>query len=335
MNGSPGNSDTAVLVVSCDPYADLWPPCFELFFLHWPQCPYAVYLGSNTRVFDHPRVETLAVGADRGWADGVRAMLERIDARFVLLMLEDFLLEHAVEGSAVERARDKIRVGEVDCIRLGDANLFRSDAGAGTELRRENAGYCEPIPSEPLYGEIVPGTPYRVSTQISLWRKEALQQLLLPGATAWEFEEVGSLLAERLPLRFWMLQHPAFVYDHAIEKGKWKPAGLAICARHGITLDLSRRQRYSTAEVAAHLAEQAAQGSVARLRVQVIRQMNLECWHRALWSAVRLVHARPGDLGNWRVLCASLLGPRVFRAARARLARRKVQAIQRRVIQHA
>ncbi len=41
------NSELAILVCSCDKYADVWEPFFKLFFKFWPDCPYPIYLLSN------------------------------------------------------------------------------------------------------------------------------------------------------------------------------------------------------------------------------------------------------------------------------------------------
>lgn len=57
-HGAPGAheesgraADVAVVVASCDAYADLWEPFFRLFRRYWPDCPYPVYLGSNFRTY--------------------------------------------------------------------------------------------------------------------------------------------------------------------------------------------------------------------------------------------------------------------------------------------
>ena len=51
----------SVLVISCDRYADLWRPFFELFWRHWPDCQGPVYLGSNFTDYSDPRVQTIKV----------------------------------------------------------------------------------------------------------------------------------------------------------------------------------------------------------------------------------------------------------------------------------
>ena len=37
-------SDSAILILSCDKFSDLWKPFFDLFWKYWPDCPYNVYL---------------------------------------------------------------------------------------------------------------------------------------------------------------------------------------------------------------------------------------------------------------------------------------------------
>jgi len=40
-------ANCSILIPSCDKYSDLWRPFFTLFWRHWPDCPFPVYLGSN------------------------------------------------------------------------------------------------------------------------------------------------------------------------------------------------------------------------------------------------------------------------------------------------
>ena len=43
------NSQYAVVVSSCDAYSDAWKPFFKLFFKYWSDCPFPIYLVTNTR----------------------------------------------------------------------------------------------------------------------------------------------------------------------------------------------------------------------------------------------------------------------------------------------
>ncbi len=76
----------AVLVISCDAYRDLWRPFFELFWRHWPDCPYPVHLGSELYTHADSRVRRLDVGAQPDWSTACARMLERIEAPTTLVM---------------------------------------------------------------------------------------------------------------------------------------------------------------------------------------------------------------------------------------------------------
>ena len=71
----PSVSDTplslAILICSCDAYADVWDPFFTLFFRHWPDCPWPIYLIANHRRYPDDRVNTLLLGDDKDWSTNI------------------------------------------------------------------------------------------------------------------------------------------------------------------------------------------------------------------------------------------------------------------------
>ena len=66
---------TSVLIYSCDKYSDVWEPFFTLFFRYW-ECPYRVYISSETKKCRVPGVTTLNVNGE--WSDLIRQALEQI-----------------------------------------------------------------------------------------------------------------------------------------------------------------------------------------------------------------------------------------------------------------
>src|SRR6266568_9360967 len=92
----------AVLVVSCDPYSDVWAPFFTLFWKYWPDCPYPVYLGTNEKTVPHNSVTTLRVGTDRDWSSNLREMLRQLRAEHVMLFLEDFFITARVDTASIQ-----------------------------------------------------------------------------------------------------------------------------------------------------------------------------------------------------------------------------------------
>ena len=232
--------DISILVVSCDRYADLWNPFFAVFWKRWPDCPFPVYLGTNRLTYPDPRVTSLPVGDDESWTTGLRRMLDQVEADHIVLFLEDFLIRRTVDTASVRRLVMFAREKGLGCLRLA----------ALLPLALPPA---EPVAEFPDLGVIPPGYPYRVTAQVAIWKVAALRQLLVPGLSAWEFEEFGTRLSTKMPEAVWGSYEPVIDYAQCVEKGRWKPEGLAICRAAGVDIDLKARPAFTEDELRDHL----------------------------------------------------------------------------------
>lgn len=218
----------AVLVASSDGYADLWQPFFTLFRRYWPDCPYPVYLGANHRTLDDPSVRSLAVGDDVDWSTGFAEMLRRVHEPYVLVMLEDYLLSSRVDTEAIGR-------------------LVRHMAERGAACMR-----VMPVPGPPAadaafpeVGEIPKGTPYRLSLQAAVWRRDDLLGLLRPGESPWDLERQGTARTDALDAPFLSVvrerPRPLPYFCTAVWRGVWLRDAVALCRRERVPVDLSAR----------------------------------------------------------------------------------------------
>ncbi len=213
-----------ILVVSCDWYADVWAPFFEIFRKRWPDCPHPVFLGSNHKGYSGHDVETILVGDDISWAENLRRMLDALGSRHVIMMLEDFFLVREVDTARVTDLVKTAIDNEVGCLRL----------------------YPHPpptaaLPDRPGIGELRKGDEWRASTQTALWDIDVLRSLAWTGFSAWDFEIIGSLVSYALPNAFWGVYDAAVDYRHVVIRGRWMRSGLSICEAVGVTPDLSAR----------------------------------------------------------------------------------------------
>lgn len=203
----PTAADVSILVVSCDRYASLWSPFFRTFFKYWPDCPYPVFLGCGELQAPDPRVTTLATGEDIDYSTNLLAMLRRIPSEWVIFWVEDRMVSSRV---------DTAKVAEL--------------VAAAQEL---GAAYLKLIPEHPLaYGErgrdwgpVPPGTVYRISMTVCLWRKNALVRILRPGENAWQIEKLGSGRSAGLAEPFLALspalrRRPPIPHEHVVIKGR-------------------------------------------------------------------------------------------------------------------
>ncbi|MEA2571429.1 MAG: hypothetical protein QOI24_3430 [Acidobacteriota bacterium] len=304
-----------LLVISCDRYSDLWEPFFRVLRARWPDCPFPLFLGTNHKTCTIDGVTTINIGDDISWTSGVRAMLDRIDSDDVILFLEDFFLIEQVDTTAVLRLVDAARKYRVGSLRL-------APLPAPTPL---------PTVASPVdgIGIVQPGEVYRVSTQPAIWRRETLHRLLLPGFSAWDFEHLGTQLSAELDDQFWGPLKPSLVYDHGVEKGKWKPEGVAICRAAGVEPDLSARPLFTDAELQSHLA--AAEPA---MREYAIQRDAIDAFTRGervtgLRFVARGLRRRPAALPLWALVPFGIAGPRAVAWLRRRHLHRRIAAARR------
>lgn len=218
----------AVLVSSCDAYSDLWPPFFKLLFRHWPDVPRPVFLGCERARFDDPRVECLSVPSS-DWSSMLAAMLERLSAEYVLLLLEDYLLFAQVDTAAIDELLRYSHGRDAACLRLFPCpgpDLLRADHNGVGALR--------------------PGSPFRVSLQAALWRRADLLSLLAPGESPWQFETNGTVRSSSLTREFLSVRRgwqPLTYFCTGVRRGLWLRDAVTLCAKQGVEIDLDARRR--------------------------------------------------------------------------------------------
>src|ERR1035441_9340949 len=150
----PVSQSVALLVVSCDKYADLWSPFFDLFFRYWSDCPFPVYLLSNTTTAGIAGVREITVGPDVSWSDGLLQGLAQIQENYVFLFLDDLLLTRPVDTTAVETVLKWFISSQGNYIRLTG---FPPPDAALTDM----------------VGTVAAHTIYRTGTVLSVWRPSA------------------------------------------------------------------------------------------------------------------------------------------------------------------
>jgi len=210
--------DLSVLVNSCDKYSDIWPVFFTLFWRYWPDCPYPVYLGTNTIEYSDTRVNVIFVGEDTSWAETTQKMLEKISSPYILWFLDDFFIFEKVDTSLVCSLFEEMK--ELN----GNHLRFRPTTPPDFQ-----------VPDHPRIGGISPGSPYRCSLGIGLWKREILASLLKPGETAWEMEIMGSQRSNSLP-GFFTTRQTIINRTNGLERGKWLRYNLPLLKKENISV---------------------------------------------------------------------------------------------------
>lgn len=222
--------DTSVLIYSCDKYSDVWGPFFTLFFRYW-DCPYQVYLITETEQCLIPEVKTINISGK--WSDKIRQALEEIPTKYVIGMCEDFFMRRKVKDQVIRNCMSEMDINpNIAC--------FNFEKEYGWILPSEYAGF----------GRKPDNAEYRLSCQPTLWRRETLIKLLPENMNAWEWELSSRSAPNEYEYYIWTGPADELVFEYGyhnnqwvgLQKGRWVAADVVpLFEREHIEVDYSIR----------------------------------------------------------------------------------------------
>lgn len=222
---SPRKASWAVLVSSCDASSDLWPVFFHFLFHYWTDVPVPVYLETNYKTYDDPRVRCIRVGDDLSWSDSLARTLDQMPCDYVFLLLEDFLLKQPLQTAEVER-----RVGELHAV-------------GGRYLETGICGDTGPAVEGTTLRRLVPEIP-KAGVNSGIHHRPFLRSLLEPGLSPWKVHsKLRQMNREDAPGLYYSTTEagPLIRYVESVRGRFWKTEAMEHLRAHGITPDLSWR----------------------------------------------------------------------------------------------
>ena len=215
------NKSTAVLVVSCDKYSDLWPIFFGLWHKYWPNCQLKMYLGTNFFNYSDPALHVIKIGTDQAYSDNILKFLKSIDEDFVLLVTEDFFLSESVDDTSLSEHLHEFFSKRGKYLKLVNTYPLGFDNDTQAKI-----------------GLIEAGVKYRTGLGVGLWDKNFLLKNIPPGMSAWELEKNG-ILASRMPddavfgFNSKFRGKRPFQHFHGVIKGAWTRDTLPFLKKEG------------------------------------------------------------------------------------------------------
>jgi hypothetical protein len=242
----PTKSNTALLVLSCDKYADIWPPFFDFLFKFWNDCPYPIYLGSNEKLYNDERVKTICSGPARDWSNDTLSILKQIPEQNVIILLEDYFVYAHPDQLLLDRCIALLEKMNGTFLRLA---CFPSD-------HFEDYAY-DVVAEQPEFVLTRKEARYRVNLQAGIWNRLKLMELIVPGESPWAFETEGTKrsregsevylgVRETNGLRY--VHGPILYLCTALSRGVWMRDAIDLCKEHDIKLDIESRPVESVAE---------------------------------------------------------------------------------------
>ena len=176
------NTTPPVLILSADPHAWLIPAVCHQIQKHWQPLPEVIVAGySPIRHLPHwahfLRIGEFADYPVNRWSDGFALAVRSMPEHFILL-LDDYLLLRRVDTAAIEIIYRYITEDAPEIVRfdLCTDRLYAKDAIEAGAL-----GRLDLI-------ETKNGSEYQISTQPSIFDRDKLLKLIVPGETPWQFE---------------------------------------------------------------------------------------------------------------------------------------------------
>jgi hypothetical protein len=213
----------AIVVSSCDAFFDAWRPFAFFFRKYWPDCPFPVHLIVNELQVKSNVVHALAVGPDEGWASNMQKALGRIAAPYILYFQEDYFLTGPVDEARLASDISYAISHDAASFCFCDLSLLEPEFGRQTTERfalmpRESEG--------------------RTRLQVTLWQRDALASLLVPGENAWHMEARGSERSRNLRMYSYARQEavPIPYLMSAVVRGLWTPEALALCRADNLAI---------------------------------------------------------------------------------------------------
>jgi hypothetical protein len=224
---------TALLVISCDKYSDLWPIYFNSLFKYWPNCPLKIYLGSNFKKYDHKDVTMISIGEDSDYSSNLTAMIDKIEEEYLITTVEDIFLSAPVD----ERN-----------LLLYFQEFFDNNAAYLKLLNTFPVGYDKDTSKRTA--SVASNVRYRLGMGTSLWRKKILKENLVPGMSAWDMEK-GGKFGQDIPacdvysLNYHFSGKQPLQYVHGVMKGAWIRKAIPWLIKEGYQEHLPNREKLS------------------------------------------------------------------------------------------
>ena len=233
------DKNTAILVLSCDKYADAWLPFFLFFEKYWSNCPFPVYLGTNEKEFKFKNVTQIFSHKNTTWSEELQIILKQIPEKNIIIILEDYFIYKTVNNETLIKLIDIMEAQNAAYLKL-----------AAFPKKYDELWPHKPLLKQPEIGLIEKGSKYRVCLQVAIWNKDILLGLINPSENPWQFEIEASKRSDLLNNPFLCVladpkqkkvHGPIQYYCTALTAGKWMRGAVKLCKKENISLDLGQR----------------------------------------------------------------------------------------------
>lgn len=169
----------AILIASCDKNIWLLNIFLKYFFEFWGECPYKIYISLENSKFEFEDKDIIVLNNNEniGWSGRIKRCLESINEEYILVMLDDFIIEEKVNQEKINHYISIMNRENISNLILTPVQNEKNDLDSkyNSFVHRNRFGR------------------YKTSLQCGIWNKDLLYNLLKENESAWEFEIFGNI----------------------------------------------------------------------------------------------------------------------------------------------
>ncbi|MCM1257606.1 MAG: hypothetical protein NC307_07095 [Roseburia sp.] len=234
--------DISLLIIGFDPYIDVWDHYFELLDKYWAKRP-KTYLATNTIEPDYLNVTVFPIGKDAEWSKKVYKSLEKLDTKYVLLLLEDFFTTSYVNNKSLDDLIGLMKENNISYCKLLNQSKMRGMAFKGKK-------YLHVIKRDDEYG---------ISLQPAIWEKEFLKELVGTGNyNAWVFEmnQIRNKYQNNNGINCLADDRNILQITHAVVQSQYLRHAVRVFKKQGYYLNVGKRKVMSVPDTIKYRAKQ-------------------------------------------------------------------------------
>ena len=232
-------NQVAVLLNSCDKYSDIWEYFFHFFNLYWSDCPYQVYVNTETKTCNYETnvgsIKTCNTKVGMQWSERILKALNCIEEEYVIWFIDDFFLLSKINQKAIDEVVEFAK----NYKNFGSC-LFEKDIPNTYNTKKVFGDFRIRDKREPYY----------VSAQITLWKKSYLKKVLRKNESPWDFEWYASYRCAHYKENSFVWDNkdynlfPIYMkgeWSYGLMGGKWAKGTPYFFEKHGVECDFSKR----------------------------------------------------------------------------------------------
>lgn len=222
-----GESSLAILIPAHDSYQDVLKLFCEQKNKFWNKCPYNIYWSNcEQKIIKDSDIQIINNGMDASFSKRIKNALEKIDSKYILLILEDFIISDIVDNE---------RISEI--IKIMDVNKYNY-CGITSKISKRQITKTNYVD---IY-EIDSNKPYGLSINVGIFKKDYLYDLIIDdNFSGWQLEDYFLELAKENKNEHCIcdVSNPLCVV-HLIDKGKIIPSAKKELEQKNIKLSINR-----------------------------------------------------------------------------------------------